>query len=46
MLENSYLKIWNSCCLQSNPDNTDTEVLTESVCINGVFVLSGLIPEM
>ena len=35
--------VTQSCCLQPNPGNTDTEGrATESIRINGVSVLSGL----
>ena len=34
--------VTQSCCLQSYPDNTDTEGTIESVCINRVSATSGL----
>ena len=34
--------VTQSCCLQSNSDNTDTEGAIESVCINGVSAINGL----
>ena len=43
--QGNYLRrslFWVIKLIQSNPDNTDTEGATESVCINGVSVLSEL----
>ena len=34
--------VTQSCCLQSNPDNADTEGTIESLRINGVSAISGL----
>ena len=43
--QGNYLRrslFWVIKLIQSNSVNTDTEGATESVCINGVSVLSGL----